>query len=153
MKLRDIRWLAALALLTATAGLHAADNAKLNFRIQMIIARDGSLVARPEIEVEAGSQAEVRNEDPLKPDSGFKILVTASPLDSTTSSGDSIKLDLAFSGQHNGKWVPRGQHSVSAVLGRRLSFGFPPSQAEPNGKTFELTILPDRASADAPKAK
>ena len=153
MKLDNIRWLAALALLIATTGLQAADSAKPNYRIEITIARDGSLVARPTIEVEAGAQAEVRNEDPLKPDAGFKVLITASPLDFTGSDKESIKLDLAFFGLLEGKWVARENHSVTASLGRRLSFGFPPSKTEPNGKTFDLTILPNRASDDVPKGQ
>ena len=153
MKLDNIKWLVALALLVATTGLQAAENTKPNYRIDLTIARDGSLVARPEMVVEAGTQAEVRNEDPLKPDAGFKILVTASPLDSTGSGKEQIKLDVAFFGQQDGKWIERDKHSVTAMLGRMLSFGFPPSKAEPNGKKFELTILPNRASDDALKSK
>lgn len=152
MKLLDIKWLALVALLMGTAWVQAAESSNSDYRIDLTIARDGSLVARPVVEVKAGTQAEVRNEDPLKPDSGFRILVTMSPLDFASPSGkESVKLDVEFFGQHDGKWVTRGKHSVTAVLGRLLSFGFPPSKDETNGKKFELTIMPNRASADAPK--
>lgn len=151
MKLDKIKWLAALVLLVATAGLQAAGSTTPNYRIELTIARDSSLVARPVIVVEGGTQAEVRNEDPLKPNDGFRILLTASPLDFSDTGKESIKLDVAFAGQRDGKWVPRDQHSVTAQLGRRLSLGFPPGPTEPNGKKFELTILPYRAKDDALK--
>ena len=151
MKLRNIKWLAALALLIATLGLEAAESTKPSYRIDLTIARDGSLVARPAIVVEPGAQAEVRNEDPLKPDSGFRILVTASPLDVSATGKESIKLDVAFFGQKDGKWIARGEHSVTAILSRMLSFGFPPGKDEPNGKKFELTIMPNNATTVAPK--
>lgn len=153
MKLLDIKWLALLALLMGTACVQAAENASSSYRVELTIARDGSLVAMPVLEVKAGTQAEVRNEDPLKPDSGFRILLTMSPLDFSAAGKESVKLDVEFFGQHDGKWVTREKHSVTAVLGRLLSFGFPPSKAEPNGKKFELTIMPNRASADAPAPK
>lgn len=151
MKLQKNHWLAMLALLISALGFQATASAQSSYRIELTIARDGSLVARPVIEVEAGAQAEVRNEDPLKPDSGFKILVTATPLEFSDTGKESIKLDVAFSAQHDGKWVERGKHSVTATLGRPLSFGFPPTKAEPEGKKFELTIRPLGASADAAK--
>lgn len=153
MKLDNLKWLAALVLVVAMSCLQAAESAKPDYRIDLTIARDGSLVARPAIVVESGAEAEVRNEDPLKLDAGFKILITATPLEFSDTGKESIKLDVAFFGQHDGKWVAREKHSVTAFLGRMLSIAFPPSQAEPNGKKFELTILPNRAAADAIKGK
>lgn len=151
MKFQKIQGLGVLVLLITTIGLQATAVAQSNYRVELTIARDGSLVASPVIEVEPGAQAEVRNEDPLKPDSGFKVLVTASPLEFSSTGKESIKLDIDFSAQHGGKWVTRGQHSVTAVLGRPLSFGFPPGKDEPNGSKFELTITPSSAAAAALK--
>jgi hypothetical protein len=149
MNFHGTRWLAALALLFTTIGLQTVANAQSDYRIELTIARDGSLIARPVIEAEAGAQAEVRNEDPANPESGFKVLITASPLDFSPNGKESIKLDLDFAARHDGKWVTRGQHSVTATLGRPLSFGFPPAKEEPNGKKYELTIRPLSAPGEA----
>lgn len=142
MKFQNTRGLAALMLLFASLGLQAPAYAQSDYRLELTIAREGSLVARPVIDVQAGAQAEVRNEDPAKPDSGFKILITASPLEFSPSGKESIKLVIDFSAQADGKWVTRGQHAVTAVLDKALSFGFPPAKNEPNGKKYELTIRP-----------
>ncbi|MEZ5462638.1 hypothetical protein [Dokdonella sp.] len=149
MNFHGTRWLAMLALLFATWGFPAAASAQANYRLELTIARDGSLAAAPVIEVKAGAQAEVRNEDPAKPDAGFRILITATPLEFSSTGKESIKLDVDFAARHDGKWVTRGQHSVTAVLGKPLSFGFPPAKEEPNGKKYELTIRPQSALVEA----
>ncbi|MGB0134908.1 hypothetical protein [Dokdonella sp.] len=149
MNFHGTRWLAALVLVFATFGLQAAANAQSSYRLELTIARDGSLVARPVLEVEAGAEAEVRNDDPLKPDAGFKILVTATPLEFSSTGQESVKLKIDFSAQQGSKWVSRGQHVVTAVLGKPLSFGFPPTKDEPKGSKFELTVRPSNTSAEA----
>lgn len=139
-------------LFIAGVGRAAPGNADA-YRIDMTLSLNGSLIGKPALVAEAGAEAEVRDENPMKLDKGFRILVTASPLDANQDGKESIKLQLEFFGRHQGKWVQRGNHSVTTLSGQSVSFAFPSTPPEAKGKTYDLilTVSKSNGAASAPK--
>lgn len=144
---------ASLALLLFSTASWAADGPASAYRIDMTISRNGSLVGKPAVVAAPGAQAELREEKPGKPDEGFRILVTASPLDISSDGKESIKLDLAFFGRHNGAWVERDHHSITALVGKNVSFAFPSKAPEAKGQDYDMILTTSRVDASVGKAK
>ena len=146
MNTRGFMGLNTLMLLLA-CGLAQAAPATSTYRIDMTVSLNGSLVGRPAIIAEPGAEAEIRVEDPAKPDYGFRILVSASPLEAAQADKPSAKLELSFFGRAQGKWVLRGEHSVVTLMGLPVSFGFPSKPPEAKGKTYDLVVVVNPSSA------
>lgn len=134
-------------LLLLVSGISLA--APAAYRIDMAISRDGSLIGKPAIVAEAGAEAEIRDENPLKPDEGFRILVTVSPLDAEQGGKESVKLKLTFFGRLKGDWVQRAERSVTTLSGQFVSLSFPAKPPETDGKTYDLVVAINRAEAAA----
>jgi hypothetical protein len=137
------------ALLFASSICLAAGSAGA-YRIDMTISLNGSLVGKPAVVAEPGAEAEVRSEKAGKPDDGFRILVKASPLSDAPDGKESIKLELAFFGRFDGKWVERARHSVTALVGKNVSFAFPSESPEPKGKDYDVVLTTSQVTAAAP---
>ena len=58
-----------------------------------------------------------------------------------------------FFGRSQGKWIERGNHSVTALVGKNVSFSFPPSERETAGKKYDLVLTTSQVNAAALKAK
>lgn len=140
MSIRKFLNPAAVLLLLACGFAQAAPIAPGEYRIDMTISRDGSLIGKPAIVAKAGSEAEIRDENPLKPNEGFRILVTVTPIDKLPNGNESVKLDLTFFGRYQGKWIERDKHSIATVSGRSSSFAFPPKASEIKGKNYVLVV-------------
>ena len=118
----------------------AASSTAGTYRIDMTLSLNGSLIGKPALVAKAGSQAEIRDENPMKLNDGFRILVTASPLDTTQGDKESIKLEVEFFGRHQGKWIQRAKHSVTTISGQSVSFAFPSTPPEEKAKTYDLVL-------------
>lgn len=127
------------AVLASVSGVAAAQSSTA-YRIDMTISRNGSLISKPAIVAEAGAEAELTDQKPGKPDDGFRILVKVSPLADAPDGKESIKLDLSFFGRFNGKWIERDHHSITALVGKNVSFAFPSKPPESVGKDYDLII-------------
>lgn len=136
-----------LLLMVASGTTFAAPVASNAYQVDMTISRNGSLVGKPAIVAEAGAEAEIRSENPLKPNDGFRILATVSPLDIEQGGKESVKLKLTFFGQAMGKWIQRADHSVTTNTGRAVSFSFLSKPPETAGKTYDLVIKITRRAA------
>ncbi len=147
------RSLCLLSLLCFAGIGHAAPGSADAYLVDMTLSLNGSLIGKPALVAEAGAEAEVRDENPMKLDHGFRILLTASPLDATQNGKESIKLQLEFFGRHQGKWIQRGKHSVTAVSGQSVSFAFPSVPPEAKGKTYDLILTVSKSNGTAPAAK
>jgi hypothetical protein len=139
--------------LLASVCCQAADPSASAYRIDMTISHNGSLVGKPAVVAEPGAQAELRDENPMKPNDGFRILVTVSPLSDAPNGKESIKLQLQFFGRHQGKWIERGNHSITALVGKNVSFAFPSKPPEETGKSYELVLTTSHAKPVASPAK
>jgi hypothetical protein len=153
MNIRNIFSAALLLALLVPISCLAAEAPMSGYRIDMTISRNGSLVGKPAIVVEPGAEAELREENPKKPDDGFRILVTASPLSDAPNGKESIKLQLQFFGRLQGKWIERGNHSVTSLVGKNVSFAFPSKPPEEKGKNYELVVTTSRGAPTVSQAK
>ncbi len=140
MIIRKILSPIAFLLLFCVANVHAAPIAADEYRIDMTVLYNGSLIGKPAIVAKAGAEAEIKDENPMKPDKGFRILVTAIPLDAPADGTESVKLQLTFFGRLKGKWIQRGEHSVTMVTGRSVSFAFPSKSPEAAGKNYDVVL-------------
>ncbi len=139
----------ALMLLLSCGFAEASPIAADEYRVDVTISRDGSLIGKPAIVAKAGAEAELRDENPMKPNEGFRVLLTVTPLDKTADGNESVKLDLTFFGRFQGKWIERAKNSVTTVTGRSASFAFPSKAPEVNGKNYDLTVSINRDSTPA----
>jgi hypothetical protein len=153
MNIRNIFSTALILPLLAAVSSHAAEAPMSGYRLDMTISRNGSLVGKPAIVVGPGAQAELRDENPKKPDDGFRILVTASPLADAPNGKESIRLQLQFFGRLQGKWIERGNNSITALVGKNVSFAFPSKPPEATGKDYELVITTSRGAQAGSRAK
>ena len=152
MNIRSI--LTASVLILSLSGLApAAETSATLYRLDLVISRDGELIAKPAIVVEAGAEAEVRDDGDKKPENAFRILVAASPVDGTVGDKESVKIDLSFFDKSADKWVQRAEHSVTTVLGEPLSLAFPAPSSNKSAKKYDLVILSGHGKAAAPAAK
>lgn len=149
MSIRQFQIPFALLLLLSCGFAQAAPMAADEYRIDVTISRDGSLIGKPAIVAKAGAEAEVRDENPLKPNEGFRILVAVTPLDKATDGAESVKLDLTFFGRFRGKWIERAKNSVTTVTGRSTSFAFPAKAPEVDGKNYDLVVSINRDTLPA----
>lgn len=140
------------AVLASVSGVAAAQSSSA-YRIDMIISRNGSLIGKPAIVAEAGAEAELTDQKPDKPDDGFRILVKVSPLADAPNGKESIKLDLTFFGRYNGKWNERDHHSITALVGKRVSFAFPSKAPESVGKDYDLVVTTSHVEPAANPAR
>lgn len=153
MKTRKILSAAALLLLFAFACGQAAAAPAAAYRIDMTISRNGSLIGKPAIVAEAGAQAEVKDEKAGRPDDGFRILVKVSPLSDAPDGKESIKLELTFFGRLNGKWVERANNSITALVGKTVSFAFPSKAPEAKGKDYDVILTTSHVDPAADSAR
>jgi hypothetical protein len=153
MNIRNIFSAVLLLPLLASVCCQAAEAPVSGYRVDMTISRNGSLVSKPAIVVEPGAQAELRDENPMKPDDGFRMLVTVSPLSDAPNGKESIKLQLQFFGRLQGKWIERGNHSITALVGKNVSFAFPSKPPEAKGKNYDLVITTSRGAPAGSPAK
>lgn len=144
---------AMLFLLLVSISTAAAAQSPSAYRIDMTISRNGSLVGKPAIVAEPGAQAEVTDQKAGKPDDGFRILVKVSPLAEAPGGKESIRLDLTFFGRLNGKWNQRASHSITALVGKNVSFAFPSKAPEAAGKNYELVLTTSHLNSAAKQAK
>ena len=152
MNIRTI--LTAAVLMLSLSGLApAAETAATLYRLDLVISRDGELIAKPAIVVEAGAEAEVRDEGDKKPENAFRILVAASPVEGTIGDKESVKIDLSFFDKNGDKWVQRAKNSVTTVLGEPLSLSFPAKSGETTGKKYDLVVLTGHGKLGVPAAK
>jgi hypothetical protein len=140
------------AVLTCISGTAAAQSSP-EYRIDVTISRNGSLIGKPAIVAKAGAEAELTDQSPGKPDDGFRILVKVSPLSDAPNGKESVKLDLTFFGRFNGKWNERDHHSVTALVGKYVSFAFPSKPPESLGKDYELVISTSHVNPSAIPAR
>lgn len=152
MNMRSI--LTAGVMLLSLSGLaQAAETSAALYRLDLVISRDGELIGKPAMVVEAGAQAEVSVDGAGKPDDAFRILVTASPVEGTVGNKESVKIDLSFFDKSEDKWVQRAEHSVTTVLGEPLSLAFPSKPGETAEKNYDLVVLTSHGKPGAPAAK
>ncbi|MBL0164504.1 MAG: hypothetical protein IPP82_12915 [Xanthomonadales bacterium] len=144
---------AGVLLLSLSGFAQAAEKSAALYRLDLVISRNGELIGKPAIVVEAGAQAEVSVDDAKKPADAFRILVTASPVDGTVGDKESLKIDLGFFDKADGKWVERAAHSVTTVLGEPLSLAFPSKPGETAEKNYDLVVLTSHGKPGAPAAK
>ena len=149
MTLRTLLNAASLVLLSVLC-LGQAAVAATPYRIDITVIEDGALIGKPAVLAESGAQAELRVEDPQKPNDGFRILVTATSQEDTANGKESVQLHVVFYGRLKGQWVERGDHSVMAVVGRNVSFSFPPGEHESAGKKYDLILTTSQVKAPAP---
>lgn len=153
MKFSSFPGAATLFLVLASISGVATAQTSTAYRIDMTISRNGSLIGKPAIVAEAGAQAELTDQKPGKPDDGFRILVKVSPLSDAPGGKESIKLDLTFFGRFNGKWIQRDQHSITALVGKNVSFAFPSKPPESLGKDYDLVITTSHVNPSATPAR
>lgn len=152
MNIRNI--LTAVVLALSLCGLaEAADSAAKLYRIDLVLSRNGELIGKPAMVVEAGAEAEIRDDGDKKPENAFRILVTATPLEGTLGVKEALKIDLGFYDKIGGNWVKRAEHSVTNVLGEPLSLAFPSTSPETAGRNYDLVVLTGRGKAEAPAAQ
>ena len=149
MSIRKLLNPVALLLLLSCGFAQAAPIAADEYRVDMIISRDGSLIGKPAVVAKAGAEAEIRDENPLKPNEGFRILVAVTPLAKAADGAESVKLDLTFFGRFQGKWIQRAKNTVTTVTGRSSSFAFPSKAPEVDGKKFDLVVSINRDTLPA----
>jgi hypothetical protein len=149
MNLRTLTQAASLALMILLGPVTAAHAADPDYRIDVTVSRDGSLIGKPAIVAKPGAQAELREEDPLKPDQGFRILVTATPIGDSPNGKESVQLHVVFHGRFHNQWVARGDHTVTALVGRNVSLAFPPSEREPGASRYDLVLTTSQVTAPA----
>lgn len=153
MKAKMIPGAAALLLLFASAFCQAAAGPAAAYRIDMTISRNGSLIGKPAIVAEAGAQAEVKDEKAGRPDDGFRLLVKVSPLSDAPDGKESIKLELTFFGRLDGKWVERANNSITALVGKTVSFAFPSKAPEAKGKDYDVILTTSHVNPAADAAR
>lgn len=152
MNIRNLLTVAVLAL--SVCGLaQAAETAAKLYRIDLVLSRNGELIGKPAMVVEAGAEAEIRDEGDKKPENAFRILVAATPIEGTLGDKETIKIDLGFFDKIEGKWVKRTEHSVTNVLGEPLSLAFPSKSPETTGRNYDLIVLTSSGKPEAPAPK
>lgn len=138
-----------LTLLVVCSASQAAENPANSYRVDMIITHNGSLVGKPAVEVQPGAETEFRDENPQKPNEGFRILMTLSTLGEAPNGNESIMLKLTFFGRHLGKWVERDSHSITALVGKNVSLAFPSKAPEAPGNDYDLVLTTSKAVSKA----
>lgn len=152
MNIRSI--LTATVLMLSFSGLaQAAEAAAKLYRIDLVLSRNGELIGKPAMVVEAGAEAEIRDDGDKNPANAFRILVTATPVDGTVGDKESIKIDLGFFDKSGDKWIQRAEHSVTTTLGEPLSLAFPSKTPGATGKNYDLVVLTSLGKPGAPAAK
>lgn len=146
MNLCTLTKAASLALMMSFGLAQVAAAATPAYRIDMTVLRDGSLVGKPAIVAEAHAQAELREQDPLKPDEGFRILVTASPLGDSPNGKESVQLRVVFHGRFHNQWIERGDHTVTALVGKNVSLAFPPTRQETGASKYDLVLTTSKVT-------
>ncbi len=152
MNIRSIL-ITAVLLLSLSGLVQAAETAAKLYRIDLVLSRNGELIGKPAMVVEAGAEAEIRDDGDKKPENAFRILVAASPVEGTLGNKESVKIDLSFFDKSEGKWVQRAAHSVTTVLGEPLSLAFPSKSAESTEKNYDLVVLTSHGKPGVPAAK
>ena len=95
MNIRNILTAVVLAL-SMSAIAHAAETAAKLYRIDLVLSRNGELIGKPAMVVEAGAEAEIRDDGDKKPENAFRILVSATPVEGTLGDKETVKIDLGF---------------------------------------------------------